>query len=116
MGRQHRLGPLQMGVAGQDHVGVGVAAGDKGPLERRPAAVDLVDGLADPEPQVGGDLVVAAAGGVEFPARVAEAVHQGPLDVHVDVFQFACETGSGPAQFPGECRPTLAQSAGIRRR
>ena len=30
---QHRLRPLEVGVAGQDHVGVGVAAADKRPLQ-----------------------------------------------------------------------------------
>ena len=91
MGGQHRLGPLHVGVAGQDHVGVGVAAADEGPLQVDQPLVDLVDGLADPEPQIGGDLIVAAAGGVQFAAHVADAVDQGPLDVHVDVFQFGAE-------------------------
>ena len=30
---QHRLGPLQVGIAGQDHVDVGVAPADKRPLQ-----------------------------------------------------------------------------------
>ena len=85
--RQDRLRPLHMGVAGQDHVEIGVAAADERSLEIDEPQVDLVDGLADPEPQVGGHLVVAAAGGVQFAADVAEPVDQRPLDVHVDVFQ-----------------------------
>ena len=47
--------------------------------------------VADPEPQVGRDLVVAAAAGVELAADVADAVDQRPLDVHVDVFQLVAE-------------------------
>ena len=47
--------------------------------------------VADPEPQVGGDLVVAAAAGVELAADVADAVDERPLDVHVDVFELVAE-------------------------
>ena len=50
-----------------------------------------VDLVADPEPEVGRDLVVAAAAGVELAADVADAVDEGPLDVHVDVFQLLAE-------------------------
>ena len=91
VGGQHRLGPLHVGVAGQDHVGVGVATAHERPLQGQPAGVDLVDRLADPEPQIGGHLVVAAAGRVQLAAHVADAVDQRPLDVHVDVFQFDAE-------------------------
>ena len=88
---QHRLGPLRMGIAGQDHVQVAVAAAHEGPLQVDQPLVDLVDRLADPEPQVGRDLIVAAAAGMELAAGVAEPVDQGPLDVHVDIFQFGRE-------------------------
>ena len=53
--------------------------------------VDPIDRVADPQPQVGRDLVVAAAGGVQLAADVAEPVDQRPLDVHVDVFQLDVE-------------------------
>ena len=92
VGGQHRLGPLQVRVAGQD--------ARRRRARQRPTnarckldqpRVDLVDRVADPEPQIGRDLVVAAAGGVQLAADVAEAVDQRPLDVHVDVFQFGAE-------------------------
>ena len=51
----------------------------------------MVDLVADPKPQIGGDLVVSAAAGVELAADVADAVDERPLDVHVDVFQFLAE-------------------------
>ena len=73
------------------HVAVAVASADERPLQVDQAAVDLVDRVAAPQPQVGRDLVVAAAGGVQLAADVAEAVDQRPLDVHVDVFQLGLE-------------------------
>ena len=45
----------------------------------------------DPELDVGRDLVVAAAGGMQLPADIADPIDQGGLDVHVDVFAFQNE-------------------------
>ncbi len=70
---------------------VRLAAADERPLQLDQPRVDLVDGVADPQPQVGRNLVVAAAGGVQLAADVAQAVDQCPLDVHVDVFQLDAE-------------------------
>ena len=50
-------------------------------------AVEVVDGVAHPQLDVGDDLVVAAAAGVQLAADVAEPLDQGPLDVRVDVFE-----------------------------
>ncbi len=89
--RQHRLCPLQMGVARQDHVAVGGASADERLLDLDQTADDFVDRVAAPKPQVGRDLVVAAAGGMEFPADVADPVNQCPLDMQVNVFQLGLE-------------------------
>lgn len=43
--------------------------------------------VAQPKADVGGDLVVAAAAGVQAFARVADFVGQAAFDVHVDIFQ-----------------------------
>ena len=85
VGRQDRLGPLQVRVAGQDQVAVPLGRGDEGPLQVGEPPVDPVEGVADPELDVGADLVVAAAAGVQLAADVAEAVDQRGLDVRVDV-------------------------------
>ncbi len=57
-------------------------------LQLAPHVVDLV---ADPQPQVGRNLVVAAAAGVELAAHVADPLDQRPLDVHVNVFELLAE-------------------------
>ena len=64
-----------------------------------------VDRVADPEPQVGRDLVVAAAAGVELAADIAEAVDQRPLDVHVDVFQLLAELELAGGDLAGRSAP-----------
>src|SRR5690606_3039089 len=50
-------------------------------------AEDGVDLVAQPQADVGGHLVVAAASGVQFLAGHADAVGQARFDVHVHVFQ-----------------------------
>ncbi len=112
---QDRLGTLQVGIAGQDHVGIGIAAADQRPLHVRQPLINFVNRLADPKPQVGRDLIVAAAGRVQFAADVAEAIDRGPSRCACGCLPIPCGTGSCPAQFPGVSRPRFAQSAGIRR-
>ena len=48
---------------------------------------DAVDRVAQPQADVGGDLVVAAAAGVQAFAGVAHQLRQARLDVQVHVFQ-----------------------------
>ena len=88
MGRQHRLRPLHVGVAGQHHVAVALGGGEEGGLQVAQQPVEPVDGVAHPELHVGDDLIVAAAAGVQLAAHVAEPFDQRPLDVGVNVFQF----------------------------
>ena len=99
---QHRLGPLHVRVAGQDHVGVGSQRPTNARCRSDKPPIDLVDRLADPQSQVGRDLIVAAAGGVQLAADVAEAIDQGLFDVHVDVFQFGAERESPLLNFPAD--------------
>ena len=84
---RHRLRGLQMGEAGHRVGGmrrgaVGQRAHHVGDLRRQP-----VDRVAHPQAEIGGDLVVAAARGVQAPAGLADALGQPRLDVHVDVFE-----------------------------
>src|SRR5262249_56400434 len=75
---------------------VATGGADEGALQPPQAKVEAVDGGAHPEFDVGDDVVVAAAAGVELAADVPEALDQGPLDVSVDVLQ-----GGGVGELPG---------------
>ena len=78
---------------------------DECPLQRPQPGGHRVDLVADPQPQVGRDLVVAAAAGVQLAADVADPVDQGPLDVHVDVFQVLAELELAGGDFPADLLP-----------
>ncbi len=87
MAEGHRLGGLQVGEAGHDGVGFGLGETQQTLLQTGDFAEDHVDFVAQPQADVGGDLVVAAASGVQLLADDADAVGQTRLDVHVHVFQ-----------------------------
>ena len=89
-----RLRPLQMRVAGDDDGGVLRAELHEGFLELPQLALQRGDLVAQPEPHVERDLVVARAGGVELRAS-GHALGEFRLDVHVDIF----ERGP-PLEFP----------------
>ena len=84
---RHRLARLEMGEAGHDGVGMLVGAGDQRILERVDPGERLVDRAAHPQLEVGRDLVVARAGGVEAARDRPDQLGQAVLDVHVDVFE-----------------------------
>ena len=54
-------------------------------------ADQLVDRVADPEPEIERDLVVARARGVQPPRRRPDEAGEPRLDVHMDIFQRAIE-------------------------
>ena len=116
LGGLDRLRSLQVGVGRQDHSGVGLAAGDERPLQLQQQAVDRVDAVSDVELEVGGNLVVAAAGGVQLAAHVTQSFDQRRLDVHVHIFQLgaerefsACDLLEDPVEF-GDDRVSLVSS------
>ena len=78
---------LQMGEAGHGGGCVLGGAGGQGQHQVCELGVQRVDRVPHPEAKIGGDLVVAAAGGVQAAAGIADAVGQARLDIHVDVFQ-----------------------------
>ena len=81
------LRALQVRVAGNERVDVRAGLDD----ERPPQPIDGVDealGRGDRvQPQIGRDLIVATAPGVEPAAGVADLVDEPRLDVHVDVLE-----------------------------
>ena len=86
-----RLAALEVSVAGDDGGGVFSRAVEQGFLQAGDGDEQAVDLGAGVEAGVGGDLVVAGAGGVEFRAGRADAAGELGLDVHVDVLERGLE-------------------------
>jgi hypothetical protein len=77
MAEGYRLRHLKVGEAGQGSGDVDFRRVEQRLLEIAQQAVDLVDGVAQPEPDVGGDLVVARAPGVQALAGIADQERSG---------------------------------------
>ena len=87
MAERHRLRGLQMGEA--RHHGVGVLErlfGERALIggERR---IDLVDRVAHPQPEIGRNLIVARARGMQPPGRRPDQFGKPALDIHMDVLE-----------------------------
>ena len=96
VGEQDRLGRLEVGRSGQDGVAVALGQPDERPLEIDDRAVEPVDRPAQPEAQVGRDLVVARPAGVELAGQRADPGRQRRLEVEVDVLELGV-----PGERPG---------------
>ena len=100
-----RLRRLQMGEAGHDGGGVFGRAGGQRVHQRGQRSVLGVDGVAHPEAEIGRDLVIAAARGVQAPSGLADAFGQARLDVHVHVFQRLVPGEHARFDIRPQCRP-----------
>jgi hypothetical protein len=91
MPERHRLGGLQ--VREPRHYGCGVVERLRGQrvLIVAQQSVDVVDRVAQVKPEIGGDLVVTRARGVQPPGRRSDQLGEPRFDVHMDVFQLALE-------------------------
>ena len=76
-----------MGEAGHDGAGVVQRHRGQGAAQLAQQLDQGVDFLAQPQADVGSDLIVARTAGVQALARVAHQLHQALLDVQVHVFQ-----------------------------
>ena len=85
--RQHRLRPLQVRVPRQNHIAFAFGRTDECHLQFPQRAVDLVDGFADPELDIGSDLIVTTPPRMQFAPRVAELRDECFFDVRVNVFE-----------------------------
>jgi hypothetical protein len=85
VGEEHRLGVLQVGHAGGRDVPVPLGEADQRVLQGRQLADQGADVVAQVQPQVGGDLVVAAAAGAQLAAQRAQLLRQPALERLVDV-------------------------------
>ena len=101
------LGPLHMGVARQDGVGIGFRLvrhrGDQGP-DQGPNVVQLPPQV---QPQIQRHLVVSASGGVELLPQGSQPLRQDLLHKHMDILA-AFVKGKGPAL---NVRQHLSQAA-----
>ena len=88
-------------------------AGGEGAHDVGDLGVEAVDGVADPEAEIGGDLVVAAAAGVEALAGFADAVGEAGLDVHVDVFEVVDEREAAGFDLGGNLVEALVDGFGV---
>ena len=84
---QDRLRGLHVGVAGHDRRLVAAGEPDERPLELDDRRIQISGPALHPEAQVGRDLVVARAAGVELARGGADARRQRHLDVEVDVLE-----------------------------
>ncbi len=66
VGQTDRLGPLQVGVAGDRSLDVRLGQGQQHPLEAAQLLPDGIDLTAQPEAGVGAHLIVAGTGGVQL--------------------------------------------------
>jgi hypothetical protein len=87
----HRLGRLQVGVAGHQHVGMRLGLVDQRALQVHDRGVDRVDRASEPQPEIGHHLVVAAACGVQPAGRLAHQFLEAGLHIHVDVLELGLE-------------------------
>ena len=86
MAEEQRLSLLQVGVTGHQHVQVSLSLVDYGRLQPGQRLVQRVHLGQHEQAQVGGDLVVARATGVQLAGHRADQFGQAPLDCRVDVF------------------------------
>ena len=92
MPERHRLRGLQMREAGHDRLRMGERLLRQRALIIRQRRVEFVQHIAHPQPEIGRDLIVARARGMQPSGCRADHVREPRLDVHVDVFERALET------------------------
>ena len=111
----HRLGALQVGESGHHGGRMCLGQPDQRELEPLQLTGDAIDGIAQVEADVGGDLIVARTARMQFLARLAAQRGEPRFDVHVHVFEFYApgelargdlrldggQTGFDTRQFPG---------------
>ncbi len=68
-------------------------------LERGQRRIGLVDSVADVEPEIGRDLVVARTRGVQPSRRGSDQLAEPALDIHVNVLERALEIERALADF-----------------
>ncbi len=76
MGEEHRLGPLQVRVAGHGRLVMLLRLGEEGRLHRGQGGVEVSQHVAEVETLVEGDLIIARAAGVKLPSHRARQLDE----------------------------------------
>src|SRR5690606_26950534 len=87
MGKKDGLASLQVRVAGNDSLWMIHRESEERILQRCESLVDRLGFRPAKETNVECDLIIAAAGGMEFCSRGSDFVGQSPLDIHVNIFK-----------------------------
>jgi len=88
MRNQNRLGPLQMGVCRHGRVSRLLGAVHENAEPLRHIGLQLVDASANIEPEVGRNLLIAAAPAVQFVAGIADSCDQLFFDKVMNILRF----------------------------
>ena len=100
VGQQHRLRPLQVGVAGHDDRLAPLGLRQQRGHERRQAVLVAGNGIPQIQMEIEDHLVVAAAAGVHLASHRPDDLGQTPLDGHVDVLVGQCPDERSPPPPP----------------
>ncbi len=87
MAQCHRLRDLEMGEARNHARGMLFGPRQQRVLQRAERGIGQIDRVAHPQAEIGRDLVVARARGVEPPRRRADHFGEPVLHRHVDVLE-----------------------------
>ena len=85
----HGLSRLQMRKTGHDGLGVFFRLVHQSGLQIRQLSVQFVDGVAHPELEIHGDLIVARTRRVQAAGDGADLFRKARFHIHVNVFQRA---------------------------
>jgi hypothetical protein len=102
VGQEHRLGALEVGVAGHPPVGVRARRFEQPRHQCGGQLAGTLGVAADVERQVGRDLVVARPPGVELAADRPDQLGEPALDRHMDVLVRAVEDELVPLELGGD--------------
>src|SRR5438445_13594583 len=91
MAEGYRLSDLQVSVAGHHRGRLRLGAITQPSLQLAHRRIEPVNRAAQPEPQVGRDLVVARARGMQASRCRPDQLGKASLDVHMDVLALGAE-------------------------
>ena len=87
MPERHRLRGLQMRQPRHHRIGMFQRLRGERTLIIRQRNIELVDGVAHPQAEIGRHLIVARPRGVQPPRRRADQLGQAQFHIHMHVFQ-----------------------------